>query len=55
MPDIITVKDKQVSEMTFKKLGKVNSTMYLYVNVKTGCKQCFSVYDVLIRNSEIKA
>lgn len=33
---------------------RVNNTQFLYENVKTGCKQCFSIYDLVsVRNERL--
>ena len=39
---------------TYKFVARVNNTQFLYENVKTGCKQCFSLYDLVsVRNERI--
>lgn len=39
---------------TYKFVKRVNNTQFLYENVKTGCKQCFSLYDLVsMRNERI--
>ncbi len=39
---------------TYKFVARVNNTQFLYENVKTGCKQCFSLYDLVsMRNERI--
>ena len=46
IPKYIKIKDR-VGIMTFERISKINDYMYLYENVKTGCKQCFDIRDFI--------
>ena len=53
IPKYIKIKDR-VGIMTFERISKINNYMYLYENVKTGCKQCFDIRDFIKRRNRKK-
>ena len=53
--EYIEIYDNAIHKTTTYKFVKiVNNTQFLYENVKTGCKQCFSIYDLVsVRNERL--
>ncbi len=55
IPEYIEIEDGKIHKiMTYRFVKRVSNTNFLYENVKTGCKQCFDVRDILELRKERK-
>lgn len=47
IPKTLKIYDNHIAKtMTMQFVAKINDVLFMYENIKTGCKQCFGVHEL---------